>query len=153
MRYLILDTARNSLFETNALLEFAEEVYADFDYPEDMNSFIKYMPVSDDYNPSLHTEEENLKHFGYENVIQIGDIQDIKEHYDVAIIDLPYGHFNPIAPEIQQMIMNEARRIADELIIVTQVNMDEQLKQAGFEIVERCEAVKGKFVRYITMCR
>ena len=55
--------------------------------------------------------------------------------------------------EIQQMIMNEARRIADELIIVTQVNMDEQLKQAGFEIVERCEAVKGKFVRYITMCR
>ena len=62
LRYLILDTARNSLFDTNALLEFAEEVYADFDYPEDMNSFIKYMPVSDDYNPSLHTEEENLKH-------------------------------------------------------------------------------------------
>ena len=50
------------------------------------------------------------------------------------------------------MIMNEARRIADQLIIVTQIKMDEQLKEAGFEIVEQCEAVKGKFVRYITMC-
>ena len=86
-------------------------------------------------------------------MIQIGDIQEIKTHYDTAIIDLPYGHFNPISPEIQQMIIENARRIADELIIVTQVKMDEQLKAAGLEVIEQCEAVKGKFVRYITMCR
>lgn len=110
--------------------------------------------VGNELNPKVAWKaEENLKHYGYEFVIQIGDIQDIETHYDTAIIDLPYGHFNPIAPEIQQMIIENARRIADELIIVTQVKMDEQLKAAGFEVVEQCEAVKGKFVRYITMCR
>lgn len=110
--------------------------------------------IGNELNPKVAWKaEENLKHYGYENVIQIGDIQDIKEHYDTAIIDLPYGHFNPIAPEIQQMIIENARRIANELIIVTQVKMDNELKLAGFEIIEQCEAVKGKFVRYITMCR
>ena len=110
--------------------------------------------IGNELNPKVAWKaEENLKHYGYENVIQIGDIQEIKTHYDTAIIDLPYGHFNPISPEIQQMIIENARRIADELIIVTQVKMDEQLKAAGFEVIEQCEAVKGKFVRYITMCR
>ncbi len=110
--------------------------------------------VGNELNPKVAWKaEENLKHYGYENVIQVGDIQNINDHYDLAIIDLPYGHFNPIAPEVQQMIMNEARRIADELIIVTQVKMEEQLKLAGFEIINQCEAVKGKFVRYITLCR
>ena len=110
--------------------------------------------VGNELNPKVAFKaEENLKHYGYENVVQVGDIQDIQEHYDLAIIDLPYGHFNPIAPEIQQMIMNEARRIADELIIVTQVKMEEQLKVAGFEMIDQCEVVKGKFVRYITRCR
>ena len=58
-----------------------------------------------------------------------------------------------IEPEVQRMIIKEARRIADELIIVTQVNMNQQLKEVGFEVLEQCTAVKGKFTRYITMCR
>ena len=71
----------------------------------------------------------------------------------MAILDLPYGHFNPISPEVQRMIIENARRIADELVIVTQVKMDDILVSAGFEIVDQCEAIKGKFVRYITICR
>lgn len=110
--------------------------------------------VGNELNPKVAWKaQENLKHYGYDDVIQIGDIQEIEQHYDTAIVDLPYGHFNPISPEIQQMIIENARRIADELIIVTQVKMDEQLKVAGFEIVEQCEAIKGKFTRYITVCR
>ena len=110
--------------------------------------------VGHELNPKVAIKaQENLRHYGYEPVIQIGDIQEINEHYDVAILDLPYGHFNPIAPEVQQMIIKEARRIADELIIVTQVNMNQQLQEVGFEVLEQCTAVKGKFTRYITMCR
>lgn len=60
LRYIILDYARNNSSNTNALLEFAEEVYASFDYPDEMSSFITYMPTTDGYNPSLHTEEENF---------------------------------------------------------------------------------------------
>ena len=36
-------------------------IYADFDYPEDMEKFISYMPIKDDYNPTEHTREENEK--------------------------------------------------------------------------------------------
>lgn len=109
--------------------------------------------IGNELNPKVAWKaEENLKYYGYENVIQIGDIQDIQEHYDVAILDLPYGHFNPIAPEIQRMIIENARRIADCLVIVTQINMDDILRSVGFEVVDQCEAVKGKFIRYITVC-
>ena len=84
LRYLILDAARNNLPNTNALLEFAEEVYADFDYPEDMNGFIKYMPVSDNYKPSLHTEEENLKRLCYNfDEFMINELLWIKENQKI----------------------------------------------------------------------
>lgn len=38
-----------------------EAVYADFDYPQEMDGFIKYMPPADGYDPSIHTKEENYK--------------------------------------------------------------------------------------------
>lgn len=37
-----------------------ETIYADFDYPESMERFVRYMPPSDGYDPSKHTHEENL---------------------------------------------------------------------------------------------
>lgn len=38
-----------------------EAVYADFDYPKEMDGFIRYMPPVDGYDPSIHTDEENYK--------------------------------------------------------------------------------------------
>ncbi|EKM0378388.1 DUF2247 family protein, partial [Cronobacter turicensis] len=32
-----------------------------FDYPEEIKSFVRYMPVSEDYDPSKHTVEENIQ--------------------------------------------------------------------------------------------
>jgi hypothetical protein len=42
------------------LLNKVAEVYADMDYPEDMDSFINYLTPKDGYNPSLHSPEENV---------------------------------------------------------------------------------------------
>ncbi|KKB73248.1 MULTISPECIES: DUF2247 family protein [Bacillus] len=42
------------------LLNKVAEVYADMDYPEDMESFINYLTPKDGYNPSLHSPEENV---------------------------------------------------------------------------------------------
>jgi len=95
---------------------------------------------------------ENLKHYGYEPKITIGDIKNVEGHYDVAIIDLPYGHFGTIEPEIQQMIIKEARRIASQLILVTQIDMVKEIQEAGFNIIDQCQVLKGRFVRYITIC-
>ncbi|MGL4338182.1 MAG: TRM11 family SAM-dependent methyltransferase [Turicibacter sp.] len=110
--------------------------------------------VGNELNPSVAWKaQENLKHYGYENVIQMGDIADIKAHYDVSIVDLPYGHFSPIEPQIQSMIMQNARRISDKLVMVTQIIMDDDLRAAGFEIMAQCQVKKGKFIRYVTVCK
>ena len=34
-------------------------VYADFEYPEEIASLASYMPSTEAYNPSMHTEKEN----------------------------------------------------------------------------------------------
>jgi hypothetical protein len=51
------------LFENRASLhdpfDAVEEIYSDFDYPEDVAQFVRYMPVSDGYDPSIHSAEEN----------------------------------------------------------------------------------------------
>jgi len=40
-------------------LKMAADIYADFDYPEEMEPFIYYMPAKDGYDPSLYSLEEN----------------------------------------------------------------------------------------------
>lgn len=39
-------------------LAHVETVYADFDYPEQIESFVRYMPPTDGFDPSQHTAEE-----------------------------------------------------------------------------------------------
>ncbi|MFD1801031.1 DUF2247 family protein [Mixta tenebrionis] len=39
-----------------------ENIYAHFDYPGEIEGFIKYMPPNDGYDPSKHTEAENINH-------------------------------------------------------------------------------------------
>ncbi len=36
-----------------------ESIYADFDYPPEIEGFVSYMPVTDGYDPSQHSIEEN----------------------------------------------------------------------------------------------
>ncbi|KXZ19962.1 hypothetical protein AXI57_00870 [Bacillus atrophaeus] len=42
------------------LLNQIAEVYADFNYPEDMDSFINYLPPKDNFNQSKYSKEENV---------------------------------------------------------------------------------------------
>lgn len=45
LRYVILNYLRSKIKDNNELLKKVEEVYADFNYPQDMDEFIAYMPV------------------------------------------------------------------------------------------------------------
>lgn len=36
-----------------------ETIYADFDYPPEIEGFVRYMPVTDAYDPSAHAKDEN----------------------------------------------------------------------------------------------
>jgi len=96
--------------------------------------------------------EKNLAFFGYKNVITNGNMHDIKEHFDVAIVDIPYGLFTPVSSEQQCDIIKSARRIADKLVIITCEDMDKALISEGFEIVDHCHVTKGNFMRTISIC-
>lgn len=41
-------------------LDEVENIYTSFDYPAEMDSFIKYMPPTDGYDPSLYSYAENI---------------------------------------------------------------------------------------------
>ncbi len=41
-------------------LREVEVVYAEFDYPEEMKSFVRFLPPSDGYRPQDHSKEENV---------------------------------------------------------------------------------------------
>lgn len=95
---------------------------------------------------------KNLKFFGYKNVITNGDMNEISEEYDVAIIDLPYGLFTPTTIEEQTSIIRSARKISRKLVLVTFEDMDKYIMDAGFSIIDRSYVCKGKFKRYISIC-
>jgi hypothetical protein len=44
LRYAILNYLKNTIDYDNELLKKVEEVYADFNYPQEMDGFITYMP-------------------------------------------------------------------------------------------------------------
>jgi len=95
---------------------------------------------------------ENLKHFNMETDVVCGDISDVRDHYDVAILDMPYNHFSHATEENQYELLREARRIADKVVIVSVGDIDHMLDQIGFTIVDRCTTRKGNFVRHIIVC-
>lgn len=59
--YLILDWVYLNKLDYEDPLGVVERIYADFDYPGIMSSFVRYMPPVDGYRPQDHTEEENRK--------------------------------------------------------------------------------------------
>ena len=96
--------------------------------------------------------QKNLEFFGYENVITSGNMHNIEEKYDVAIIDLPYGVFTSTTLNEQTALIKTARRITNKLVIVTFEEMDRYIIEAGFSIANKCHVSKGKFKRYINIC-
>lgn len=97
--------------------------------------------------------EENLDFFGYKNVIKNVDMHEMNEHFDAAIMDIPYGFFTPYSKEEQVALIKTARKITSKLVLVSIVNMDEDLNLIGFTITDQCEINKGNFKRYITVCK
>lgn len=58
--YILLSWLWNNRESFEDPLSEVESIYADFDYPAEMDSFIKYMPPADGYNPSIHSHTENI---------------------------------------------------------------------------------------------
>jgi tRNA (guanine10-N2)-dimethyltransferase len=110
--------------------------------------------VGFEINPLIGSNvKENLKFFGYKDLITIGSIHDIKEVYDIAIVDLPYGLFSPTTLKTQTDIIKTTRRIGRKAIFVTLEDMKEHIISAGFSIVDQCHVRKGKDKRSIILAK
>lgn len=95
---------------------------------------------------------ENLAYFHYDVQVVLGDMRDIKEKFDVAIIDMPYNLCSVLPMDDKLSMLRHARQFAEQLVIVTVEPLDQELLAAGFQITDRCAVSKGKFRREILCC-
>lgn len=97
----------------------------------------------------------NLRHFNYPPNVETGDIRDIQEHYDASIVDLPYGISVETSKAYQTMIIRNALRISDKLVLVSSEDLEDDLLKENIKIIHSCKVIKNmnrKFARYIWIC-
>ena len=103
--------------------------------------------------PIACNARNNIEFLGYNReIITSGDMHNINEVFDVAIVDIPYGLFSPVTLKEQVDIINTSRRIARKLVIITFEDMDNLITSAGFKILEKCYMTKGNMIRQISIC-
>lgn len=112
--------------------------------------------VGRDINPlAAMGARENLAYFGYgcPSSVTLGDMREIEERYDVAIIDMPYNLCSVLSDDVKAAMLLSARRFAARAIVVTIEEMDRFIRAAGFEILDRCRVNKGgRFSRQVLVC-
>lgn len=110
--------------------------------------------VGSDLNPLvLPNARENIAYFGLKCDVTLADIRDVKGNYDVAIIDMPYNLSSVLPPEKQLEMLQSARKFAKKLVVITLEPIDSAIEQAGFIIVDRCDAKKWTLTRQVIVCQ
>ena len=95
----------------------------------------------------------NLEHFGFDPITTKMDMHNIDEHFDVAILDLPYGQFSTTTKEEQTLLLKKTKQISNKAVIITMIDMSDTLISLGYKIIDTCRIEKSlAFSRYITIC-
>jgi tRNA G10 N-methylase Trm11 len=98
---------------------------------------------------------ENLAYFNYTTEVSVGDIKDLDETYDVAIIDLPYNILSRFDETAQDKIIHHASRIAERMVFVSSSSIKDSLDRNKLKLVDYAEIKKigkTKFKRCIWVC-
>lgn len=94
----------------------------------------------------------NLVHFGFDKkIVDHNDMLNEIGEYDVCLLDIPYGYFNPFELEEQIKILNKAATLCQKLVLVSNTNMDDILLKSDFKVVDKAWVKKNSFIRYITV--
>ena len=95
----------------------------------------------------------NLKHFGYKPDVGKIDMLKTTEHFDVAILDLPYGHSSLVTRDEQIALIRKTKEISDKSVIITMDDMSDIFRSVGYKIIDSCKIKKSNaFSRYVTVC-
>lgn len=96
----------------------------------------------------------NLEYFGYDpKLISRKDIYDIREYYDLSIIDVPYGVYHYIPKEIQLALIKQSISISRRCVAITHLDFCDEYKKTGLQIEKLCYYRKGNFYRYLTVLK
>ena len=74
-RYCLLKEIVGAVEDKILLLENVAQVYSDFDYPEEMESFIYYMKPKDDYDLTAHNKDGNIDRL-ISNLVEFLDVEE-----------------------------------------------------------------------------
>ena len=84
-----------------------------------------------------------------------GDIKDINESYDAAVVDLPYDNFC-LSDETNIIdIIRHTAKISNRQVFISAIDLTEEIREEGLVIVDRSVVYKSKnrnFTRYIWVC-
>lgn len=108
-----------------------------------------------DINPlAVQGARNNLRHYGYDDtLVTLGDMMDLEEKADRAILDLPYNVCSVLPVEKQLQLLNHLGKLAAEAVIVSTQPIAEQLRQTGWSVEDHVSTSKGSFVREIWYCK
>ncbi|MNJ49576.1 Modification methylase VspI [compost metagenome] len=110
--------------------------------------------VGRDINPlAVRGARINLRHFGYESGrVQLGDLNEVDQQYDAAIVDMPYNLCSVLPPEERQQMLTSIRRFSKRSVIVSSEELEDEIRNAGLCIIDYGTVSKGSFVRHIWLC-
>lgn len=108
--------------------------------------------VGYEINPQIAKKaQENLKHFNFPNKVVNKDMLLLKKHYDVAIIDIPYGLYNFFDNNKQKEILAHSINICKYLILISIDDFNDYCYNQGYKKILQTSTTKGKFTRFITV--
>lgn len=111
--------------------------------------------VGRDINPlAIRGARVNLAHFGYhhEGLVGIGNMHEIDDHFNAAILDMPYNLCSVLPLEEKRAMLLSLRRFSDTSVVVSSEELEPELRRAGFQIQGFAKVTKGSFVRNVWVC-
>ncbi|MGH7142699.1 MAG: TRM11 family SAM-dependent methyltransferase [Planctomycetota bacterium] len=71
--------------------------------------------------------------------------------FDAAVVDFPYGHFSPAAPDLYDRVLAALRPRVSRLVVVTPKPSAELLARHGFQVLRTATTRKSRLVRHIAL--
>lgn len=111
--------------------------------------------VGCDINPlAIRGARINLRHFGYndDELVSIGDMNEIQDHFDAAILDMPYNLCSVLPHDEKLRMLGSLRRFSDVSVVVSSEDLGPDLLDIGFRIQDYGQVAKGTFIRHVWVC-
>jgi tRNA (guanine10-N2)-dimethyltransferase len=95
----------------------------------------------------------NLVYFNLPPVIKNQDMLSSRDTFDLVILDIPYGLYNPYEYQSQLLLLQHCPRLAPYLLLISIEEPSILLQQLGYQPIMQTSITKGKFTRLITLVK